>query len=77
MEEPLPVLGRGNFKVTAYQNVRMAVDKQIVAYSYNGTLLRNEKKGTTDIYNNMGESRKHDAEKSQTSTNTYCTNPFI
>lgn len=39
-------------------SVNRWVDKQIMVYAYNGVVLSNTKKWTTDIHNNVDDSQK-------------------
>lgn len=47
------------------------IDKQIVVYSYNGTLLNNEKKWTVDTHNIVDESQNNFAKWKKSEEKVY------
>lgn len=82
MEEPLlqPLKGGDRLDAASW-DVGMAMDKQNVVHSHNGTLLENEKKLSTytttciNLKNRLAEIML--SKKSQTTKNTLSVNPFI
>lgn len=61
----------------AYWDIGMAMDKQIMAYTYDRTWLGNEKKRTTDLHNTMNESQRHYAEWEKPDMKEYILYEFL